>query len=166
MWGQDSISLRRSVGVFGHGNPKPEVGLPKSQTPQMQNVRHGFSQKHVTLRRANLALEIPFEPQFPIAVNDLPFLFEKEVPGLPSRMQRLVNGITTPAPMLLGLRMECVDSPHDLPVFVWSDCHDLYFQPMVWQKSATRCSTDCRVHPARSPICSRVSPPMRSARTQ
>jgi hypothetical protein len=150
---------------FGHGDPKPEVRLPESQTPQIQNVRHGFGQKHVTLRRANLALEIPFEPQFPIAVNDLPFLFEKEVPGLPSRMQRLINRITTPAPMLLSLRMECVDS-RDLPIFVWSDCHDLYLQPMVWQKSTTRCSTDCRVHPARSPICSRVSPPMRSARTQ
>jgi hypothetical protein len=164
--GQDGISLRRSVRGFGHGDPKPEVGLPKSQPAQIQNVRHGSGQKHVTLRRANLTLEIPFEPQFPIAVNDLPFLFEKEVPGLPCRTQCLVHGITTTAPVLLGLRMECVDSLRDLPVFVWSDCHDLYLQPMVWQKSTTRCSTDCRVHPARSPICSRVSPPMRSARTQ
>jgi hypothetical protein len=76
MWGQDSVSLHRSVRVFGQGNPKPEVRLPKSQTPQIQNVRHGFGQEHVTLRRANLALEIPFEPQFPIAVNN-PLLFDK-----------------------------------------------------------------------------------------
>ena len=116
--GQNSISRHRSVWVSGHSNPKPEVSLAKGQTPQLQNVRHGFSQKHVTLRRASLALEIPFEPEFPIAVNDLLFLFEKEVPGLPSRTQRLVNGITTPVPVLLGLRMERVNLLRDLPVFV------------------------------------------------
>ncbi len=95
----------------GYGKPKPKVGLPKGQTlgqtPQLQNVRHGFSQKHVTLRRANLAVAIEFKPQFPIAVNDLPFLFEKEVPGLPSRTQ-------TASQHRLGLRMERLDSPRDL----------------------------------------------------
>ena len=68
-------------GVFGHGNPKLEVGLPKGQAPQLQNVLHAFSQKHVTLRRANLALEIPFEPQFPIAVNDLFFCLRRRCPA-------------------------------------------------------------------------------------